>query len=173
MGLFMGKTKVKELVTDLLEDFLKRNGLELFNVEFVKEGKERYLRVYIDKPLNPDGSDSYIDTDECEKVSRYLSDKLDGFSPEDDPIKEKYTLEVSSPGLDRPLIRDGDFERYAGRLVDVSTYAPCDALNGKKQVTAELTGLFGNTVRLKDEDSADPIEIQRDMISKISLTVVF
>ncbi len=173
MGFFMGKIKVKELIPELLGDFLEQNGLELFNVEFVKEGKERFLRVYIDKPQNPDGSDSYIDTDECEKVSRYLSDKLDGFSPEDDPIKEKYTLEVSSPGLDRPLIHDADFERYAGRLVDVSTYAPCEAINGQKQITAELLGLFENTVRLKDESSADTIEIQRDMISKICLAVVF
>lgn len=91
----MAKKKVKDIVAELLVDFLAENDLELFNVEFVKEGRERFLRVYIDKPERPDGEDEYVDIEECEKVSRFLSDRLD----EEDPIAENYMLEVSSPDL--------------------------------------------------------------------------
>lgn len=90
----MAKKKIKDIAAEMLTDFLAENGLELFNIEYVKEGKQRFLRVYIDKPPAEDGTDQYIDIEECEKVSRYLSDRLD----EADPVEENYTLEVSFTG---------------------------------------------------------------------------
>ena len=161
----MAKKKVKDTVADLLYGFLEEHGLELFNVEYVKEGKDRYLRVYIDKPDNPDGSEAYIDIEECELVSRYLSDRLD----EEDPVQENYILEVSSPGMDRPLIREKDYVRYAGRLVDVSLYKTYE---GRKQFSAVLGGLNEGTVAFKD-DNDNVFEIPLEQISKINLSVVF
>ena len=160
----MAKKKVKDIVTELTSDFLAQNGLELFNVEYVKEGKDRYLRVYIDKPPAADGSDQYIDIEECEKVSRYLSDRLD----ETDPIEENYMLEVSSPGLDRPLIREEDFTRYSGRLVDISLYKPLD---GEKQLCVELVGLTADGVAIKALDGTEKT-IPKEQISKIKLAIV-
>ncbi len=160
----MAKKKVKDIVAELLVDFLAENDLELFNVEFVKEGRERFLRVYIDKPERPDGEDEYVDIEECEKVSRFLSDRLD----EEDPIPENYMLEVSSPGLDRPLIKEDDYRRYSGRLVDVKLYKPAD---GRKQFCAELAGLNDGIVSFIDEKKQN-FEIPLDQISKINLSVI-
>ena len=111
----MAKKKVKDAARDLLTDFLQDHALELFHIEFVKEGRDRYLRVYIDKP---EDSVEYVSIEDCELVSRYLSERLD----EEDLIEENYFLEVSSPGLDRPLLKDSDYVRFAGRQVDVSLY---------------------------------------------------
>ena len=160
----MAKKKVKDIVAELLVDFLAENDLELFNVEFVKEGRERFLRVYIDKPERPDGEDEYVDIEECEKVSRFLSDRLD----EEDPIAENYMLEVSSPGLDRPLIKEDDYRRYAGRLVDVKPYK---AIDNRKQFCAELVGLNEGIVSFIDEKNQN-FEIPFDQISKINLSVI-
>lgn len=160
----MAKKKVKDIVAELLVDFLAENDLELFNVEFVKEGRERFLRVYIDKPERPDGEDEYVDIEECEKVSRFLSDRLD----EEDPIAENYMLEVSSPGLDRPLIKEDDYRRYAGRLVDVKLYK---AIDNRKQFSAELVGLNDGIVSFIDEKNQN-FEIPFDQISKINLSVI-
>ena len=93
----MAKKKIKDIVAEELEDFLKENGYELYNVEFVKEGKDWFLRVYIDKVPAADApeEENYISTDDCETISRYLSERLD----ETDPIPQNYYLEVSSPGL--------------------------------------------------------------------------
>ncbi len=91
----MAKKKISELVKELTGDFLLENGLELYHCEFVKEGRDWFLRVYIDKH----DPDSYVSTDYCEMVSRFLSDRLD----EEDPIAQNYYLEVSSPGMDRIL----------------------------------------------------------------------
>lgn len=160
----MAKKKVKDIVSELLEDFLKEHGLELFQAEYVKEGRDRYLRVYIDKPENPDGEDEYVDIEECEMVSRYLSERLD----EEDPIAENYYLEVSSPGMDRPLIREDDYRRFSGRMVDVSLYR---ALDGRKQFSAQLGGLADGIVSFQEEDGT-VFEIPLDQISKINLTVI-
>ena len=161
----MAKKKIKDIVEEMLSGFLADHELELFNLEYVKEGKARILRVYIDKPLAEDGAEQYVSIDECELVSRYLSDRLD----EEDAIEENYTLEVSSPGIDRPLLKEQDFVRYAGRPVDVRLYKPLD---GKKQFSADLTGLRDGIVLLRDEEGND-LEIPRDAISKISLAVIF
>jgi ribosome maturation factor RimP len=160
----MAKKKIKDIAAELLTDFLSEKGLELFNVEFVKEGRDRYLRVYIDKPESADGEEAYVDIEECELVSRYLSERLD----EEDPIAENYILEVSSPGLDRPLIKEDDYRRYAGRQVDVKLYK---AVDGRKQFTAPLIGLADGVVSFKDE-KGEGFEIPLEQISKINLSVI-
>ena len=103
------------------------NNLELVDVEYVKEGGEFFLRIYIDK-------EGGISLNECELVTRTLNPILD----EKDPIKDNYYLEVSSPGLDRPLKKDKDFVRYQGRDVEIKLYKP---MNGSKLHEGELVGL--------------------------------
>jgi len=103
------------------------HGFELVDVEYVKESGEFYLRIYIDKPEG-------ISLAEGETISRELSPILD----EKDPIQENYFLEVSSPGLDRPLKKEKDFIRYKGREVELKLYKP---LNGSKQFEGTLLEL--------------------------------
>lgn len=117
---------IKEFVRDNLADFLDEKGLELWSVEYEKEGRDYFLRVFIDvagstienTELLEEGewSENYVSTDDCEEVSGYLSSKLD----EADPIEENYYLEVSSPGMDRELITDRHFEKCRGQIVDVA-----------------------------------------------------
>lgn len=137
----MAGKKVKDIVAEELEGFLEDNGYELYNVEFVKEGRDWFLRVYIDLP----DPDEYVGTEDCEKVSRYLSQVLD----EKDPIAQNYFLEVSSPGLDRQLLKDEDFTRYAGRPVEISLYS---AIEGRKKFEGTLKGLEGDEIVIEDED---------------------
>ncbi len=158
----MSGKKVKDAARELLEGFLDEHSLELFHIEFVKEGRDRYLRVYIDKPQSDE--EEYVSIDDCELVSRYLSQKLD----EEDLIEENYFLEVSSPGLDRPLLKDSDYVRYAGRMVDISLY---QALDGRKKITGELVSLTDGIVTIIDE-SENEVRIPMEKISKTKLAVI-
>ncbi len=161
----MSKRKITELVPEILEPFLLENGYELFNIEYLKEGKDWVLRIYIDKSDSSLGNEENVGIEDCEKVSRYVSDKLD----ELDPIERNYYLEVSSPGLDRPLLRDSDFQKYKGRMVDVFLYKP---INGQKVITGELEGLKENVISLII-DKQNKIELLRDQVAKTKLTVIF
>lgn len=87
----MAKKKIKELVEEISAGFMAENGLEIYNVEFIKEAKDWFLRVYIDK--REGSEEEYVSTEDCEKVSRFLSEELDRL----DPIEQNYYLEVSSP----------------------------------------------------------------------------
>ena len=156
----MAGKKVKDMVAAELEGFLSENGYELYNVEFVKEGRDWFLRVYIDFP----DPDEYVGTEDCEKVSRYLSQVLD----EKDPIEQNYYLEVSSPGMDRALIRDIDFERYAGRQVEISLYS---ALDGQKKLEGTLVGLEGDEIVIKND--AKEWRLPREKVAKTKLAVIF
>ncbi len=161
-GIEMAKMKIKDLVAEVLGDFFNENGYELYNVEFVKEGKDWFLRVYID---HLDESDGGISTDDCEKVSRYLSEKLD----EIDPIEQNYYLEISSPGMDRTLLKEQDYVRYAERFVDVHLY---QAYEGKKMLFGKLEGLQeGNLVIIDEKENR--IEIPMEKVSKTKLAVIF
>lgn len=159
----MAKVKIKDLVEELLNPFLNENGLELYNVEFVKEAKEWFLRVYIDKV---EGSEEeYISTDDCELVSRFLSEKLD----ESDPIEQNYYLEISSPGMDRVLLKEKDFIRYAGKQVEVNLY---QAIDGKKMLTGELVGMIDENLVIIDE-KINRKEIPMSKVAKTKLAVIF
>ncbi|MDO4187826.1 MAG: ribosome maturation factor RimP [Lachnospiraceae bacterium] len=118
--------KTEMLLVPILEEF----GFDLWDVEYVKEGSEYYLRAYIDK-------EGGITIDDCVDVSRKLSDKLD----EDDFIEGEYILEVSSPGLGRALKRDRDYEKSIGREIDLKLYKAIDKVK-------EFTGIL----KLYDKD---------------------
>jgi ribosome maturation factor RimP len=156
-----GKT-VEELVEEVARPLVEELGLELVSVELVKEGANRYLRVYIDK----EGGVSF---DDCEAVSRAVDSRLD--AQMSDPPYEYF--EVSSPGLERPLKRDEDFARYAGRQVTVTTYAPLD---GQKLFTGELLGLVnGNVaVRLSEgKQKGQEIALERKQVASCRLRIEF
>lgn len=157
------KVKVTDLVEEITASFLEENGLELYHTEFAKEGRDWFLRVYIDK--KEDQEEEYVSTDDCEKISRFLSDELDRI----DPIEQNYYLEVSSPGLDRVLQKDRDFERFSGRLVDLSLYK---AVNGQKTYQGILVGLKESQIVIKDETDTE-LKFDRAQVAKTRLAVVF
>lgn len=159
----MAKKKIGEIVEELLQDFLIENNYELYNTEFVKEGRDWFLRVYIDKVTEEEGV--YINTDDCEKVSRYLGEKLD----QEDPIAQNYYLEVSSPGMDRPLLKEEHYQRYTGQMVEVKLYKGID---GTKNIEGILEGLQDGIVTIIDEKEKR-WELPLELISKTKLAVVF
>ncbi len=106
---------IESKTEEILIPILKENNFELVDVEFVKEGNDKYLRAYIDK-------EGGININDCELVSRALEAKLDA----KDFINEAYILEVSSPGLTRPLKKERDFERNLGKPVEIHTYKPIE-----------------------------------------------
>ena len=149
---------VKSTIEQLIEPFLEREGYELVDVEYVKEGKHRFLRIYIDKPEG-------ISLDDCKFVSEYIGEKLD----EMDPIQENYFLEVSSPGIDRKLKKDKDFEKFKGSDVEVRLYT---AVDGEKNFEGQLLGLFdGDIVKVKKGEME--LELERKNIALIKLAVKF
>ena len=131
-------TKVTELVADVVTPLAEARGDELVDVEYVKEAGNWYLRIYIDK-------EGGISIDDCEIVSRELGDLLD----KDDFIEDSYILEVSSPGLGRPLKKEKDFLRSIGKEVDIKTYK---AINKVKDFTGILKEYDGNTCSIELED---------------------
>lgn len=153
-----GKLRVVDVVEKLINDFIKDKEFELVDVEFVKEGQYRYLRVYMDK-------DGGISLDDCKLVSDYLSEKLDSI----DPIEENYFLEVSSPGIERPLKKDKDFIKYKGKLIQVKLYRP---LEGQKLYEGILEGLKNDEVIMKIDDEK-VIKIPRDKIATAKLVFKF
>ena len=135
----MSKREVYEQKTEaILIPIMEELGFELVDVEYVKEGSTWYLRTYIDKPGG-------ISIDDCEVVSRRLSDILD----EKDYIDEAYIMEVSSPGLGRPLKKEKDFKRSLGEEVEIRTYR---MVNKQKEFTGILTAYDETTVTIELED---------------------
>lgn len=162
----MAKKKVTQLVTEELSPFLEENGYSLFDVEFVKEGKDWFLRIYIEYgPIDGVWPDQGIGIDDCVKVNDFISSRLD----ELDPIEQNYFLEVSSPGMDRPLRSETDFHRFQGKQIDISLYK---AIDGVKHMTGVLIGLEGGNVKITDL-KGNKQEIPLEQISKTRLTVVF
>ncbi|MBE5877543.1 MAG: ribosome maturation factor RimP [Lachnospiraceae bacterium] len=123
---------------ELLQPIVEANGCEIYDVEYVKEGGEYYLRAYIDK----EGGVNIVD---CENVSRAFSEKLD----EVDFISEAYILEVSSPGLGRALKKDRHLEKSIGEEVELKTYKPIDR---QKDFTGILKSFDKDTVTIETED---------------------
>ncbi len=142
----------------LLNPILDKNGYEEVDVEFVKEAGNYYLRAYIDKPGG-------ITLDDCESVSRELSDALD----EEDFIEESYILEVSSPGLGRPLKKEKDYARSLGEMVEIHTYHP---INRKKQFTGVLKAYDDSSVTIEEENGSDRVFAKND-ISLIRQAVIW
>ncbi|HEX3028118.1 MAG TPA: ribosome maturation factor RimP [Clostridia bacterium] len=154
----MAKKNVEDIVSELTLPIIEQNNYELVDVEFVKEGSNWYLRVYIDKPGG-------ITIDDCQIVSEGLSDQLD----EKDPIPQSYFLEVSSPGLERPLKKDKDFVKYKGETVEVKTFQP---MNGRKIFEGELIGLVDNKIVIRQSEN-DVMEFERDKVASVKRALKF
>ena len=155
----MAKKELYEQKTEaLLQPMMEEHHFELVDVEFVKEAGTWFLRAYIDKPGG-------ITIDDCEVISRALSDRMD----EEDFIEEAYILEVSSPGLGRPLKKDKDFERSLGESVDVRLFR---AIDRQKEFTGILKAWDKDTVTLEFEEEAELV-IERSNIALIRLAFDF
>ena len=149
--------KVTELVAQFAQPVVESFGCELWDVEYVREGSERYLRVYIDK-------DGGIDIDDCERVHRALDPILD----EKDPIAESYHFEVCSAGLERALKRPSDFARFMGSPITVKLYRP---RNGLKEIPCVLKAYEEGRVTV--EAGKETITFEKSEVALVRLRVEF
>ena len=155
----MAKREEYEAKTEsFLMPLMKENDFELVDVEYVKEAGNWYLRAYIDK-------EGGITVDDCEIISRKLGDWLD----EKDFIADSYILEVSSPGLGRPLKKDKDYDRSISKDVDIKLYKP---LNKQKDFTGTLISYDKDTVTIAQEDGTE-LTLNRPEIALIRLAFDF
>ncbi|MGI6008155.1 MAG: ribosome maturation factor RimP [Ruminococcus sp.] len=152
------KELYEQKACSMLEPVVQEQGFELVDVEYVKEGGSWYLRAYIDK-------EGGITIDDCEIVSRAFSDLLD----KDDFIEDSYILEVSSPGLGRPLKKEKDYARSIGKKLEIRTYR---AVDGKKEFYGILTAYDSSSVTVKEEDGKEKT-FQKDEIALIRLAFDF
>jgi ribosome maturation factor RimP len=154
-------SKVTEVVEELAGPIIQELGLELVEIEYVKEGKNWFLRVYIDK-------DSGVDIEDCGLVSERLSEKLDSL----DPIPHNYFLEVSSPGAERPLKKDKDFEKAIGKNVFIKTYEPID---GEKTFEGTLLEFDGQLLKMeiKIKTRRKIMEIPYEKVANARLAIIF
>ena len=146
--------KIESICNPLAEGL----GYELVDVEFIKEDSAHFLRIYLDKPGG-------INLDDCQKMSEVLSEKLD----EEDPITMPYYLEVSSPGLDRPLKTDKDLKRNIGKALEIKLYKN---LEGKKTIEGDLEDYNDMEIIIRTEANKI-ISIPREIVSIIKLAIKF
>ncbi|HAS91173.1 MAG TPA: ribosome maturation factor RimP [Sedimentibacter sp.] len=142
----MNKKDIVSSVRKITEEILKSTDIELFDIEYVKEGPFKYLKVYIDKPGG-------ITVDDTADISRVLNKKLD----EVDLIKEQYFLEVSSPGVERPFKTEKDYLKNLNKLVEARLYKPID---DKKTVKGILTEKNENNIVIKSGENNFTIELK-------------
>lgn len=141
---------IEQKVTDLLTSKINSLGYSLYDVEYVKVGKDYFLRIYIDKETG-------IDLNDCEKVSNEINEILD----EKDLIKEQYFLEVSSPGIERVLRKDEHLKANIGKTIEIKLFKPIEK---QKQYIGELIGFDDQKIDIKTEDV---ISIDRKNIAQI------
>lgn len=149
--------KTEQLVQPILDEM----NLELVDVTFGKEGKNWYLRVYID-------TEKGVGLDECQDVSEKLSKQLD----EGNVISQAYFLEVSSPGAERPLKKDKDFRNAFGKQIRVTTYAP---VHGEKTFEGQLIHFDGDRLQLSVQEKTEQkeVEIPYEKVASARLAVTF
>lgn len=154
---------VVETVTALVKPILDEHNFYLYDMEFVKEGKSWYLRVYIDK-------DGGITLNDCAAISDQLSEALDNVEP--DPIPQAYFLEVSSPGAERPLRNEEDYQRAVNDYIHVSLY---QQINGKKVYEGTLTKLTDKELTLDylDKTRHRQVAIDRSKVAQARLAIKF
>ena len=157
VGKMSRKEEYEQKAEALLSPIVESNGFELVDVEYVKEAGNWYLRGYIDKPGG-------ITVNDCETVSRAFSDRLD----EDDFIEDSYIMEISSPGLDRPLKKEKDFARSIGKLVEIRTYRPIEK---QKEFCGEPTAYDNNSVTIDEEGT--PRTFDKKDIALVRLAIDF
>lgn len=152
------REEYEKMTEELVLPMIEENKFELVDVEYVKEGSNWYLRIYIDKPGG-------INIDDCELISRALSDKLD----EKDFIQDAYILEVSSPGLGRPLKKDKDFNRSIGERVEIKLFK---AVDKQKEFEGVLKSFDKTTVTIETDEETDMV-FERSNIALIRLALDF
>lgn len=131
----MSTSTIKSAIEAMVQPYLNDNGFELVDIEYIKEGSNWFLRIFVDK-------EGGIDIDECGRISEYVSEQLD----KNDPISGAYFLEVSSPGAERPLKKAEDVRKAVGKFVFITTYEPFD---GAKEFEGNLMSFDGETVVVK------------------------
>ena len=149
--------KVTELVASFAEPIVKQHGCELWDVEYVREGSEYFLRLYLDK-------EGGVDINDCEAVSRAVDPILD----EKDPIQGSYHFEVCSAGLERALKRPSDFARFMGSAITVKLYRP---RNGLKEIPGILRGYEDGKVTV--EAGKETITFEKSEVALVRLRVEF
>lgn len=142
---------IEERVEKLVEPKVQESGYELYDVQYSKEGKDYYLRIFID---NEEG----IDLNDCEKVSSGINEILD----EADYIKEQYFLEVSSPGIERMLRKDKHLENSIGKEIEVKLFKP---FNERKEWSGILEKFDNEKITIKNIENDEQIELDRKNIS--------
>lgn len=157
----MTKKQIEATCEELVLPIIEEKGFELVDVEYVKEGASYYLRVYADK-------EGGITIDDCVEVSRALNPKLDAYDKE---FKDPYILEVSSPGLLRPLKKDKDFARNLGKMVEIKLFKPLENRK-EKEFEAELKEYNEKTITVIFEDDKEEI-IDRSNLALIRLAFEF
>ncbi len=152
----MSRKHIESTITQYLEPITKELGYEIVDVEYVKEVETWYLRVYIDKPGG-------IAVNDCEVVSRALDVVLD----EKDPIQGAYILEVSSPGLDRPIKKAADFNRSIGKIIEIKLFQNRDK---KKEFQGELQSFEDNLVTIvTDKDETISFELKDIALARLAI----
>ncbi len=153
----MSTSHIKSAVEAMVEPYLNKNGFELVDIEYVKEGSNWFLRIFVDK-------EGGIDIDECGKISEYVSEQLD----KDDPIKDAYFLEVSSPGAEKPLKKPQDVHKAVGEHVFITTY---ESVGGLKEFEGYLIAFDGENavVRIGKKEHTIPYA----KVASARLAVVF
>ncbi len=149
--------KVTELVASFAEPIVRQHGCELWDVEYVREGSEYFLRLYLDK-------EGGVDINDCEAISRAVDPILD----EKDPIQGSYHFEVCSAGLERALKRPADFERFMGSPITVKLYRP---RNGLKEIPGILRGYDSGRVTV--EAGRETITFEKSEVALVRLRVEF
>lgn len=153
--------EIVQAVKELIEPVIEKQGLSLFDLEYVKEGQEFFLRIYIDKP-------SGVDLTECELISEAVSVVLD----EQEPIKDAYYLEVSSPGAERPLRSKEEFVQYIGENVFVTLYVRIDDEKEYEGILKDFANDIA-TIEYKFKTRVKQVEIPFEKIAKARLAVTF
>ena len=158
----MKKNELIAYVESLCQPLCEAMGLELYDVDYEKEGPDWYLKIFLDK-------EGGIFINECADFSRALEKKIE----ENDPIENPYVLEVSSPGLDRPLKKDKDFLKNLGKPVDVKLYKALETVP-EKAFTADLTDFDPSSQHVVlTLENGEQVTISRKDISGIRLAVIF
>ncbi|MBB6732892.1 ribosome maturation factor RimP [Cohnella zeiphila] len=154
----MSAPKIKSEVESFITPYLDENGYQLVDVEYVKEGSNWYLRIYVDR------EEGGIDIDDCGRISEFVSAKLD----ELDPIEGAYFLEVSSPGAERPLKKPEDVAKAVGKHVFVTTYEP---VGGAKEFEGRLDSFDGSVIEITVNRRKHAIPY--DKVASARLAIVF
>lgn len=155
----MQRVDVTMAVENLVKPLVESEKMELVDVEYKKEGKSWYLRVFIDK-------DGGVKVDDCQNISYQIERLLDV----EDIIPHSYTLEVSSPGIERPLKKLKDYERFKGKLAKIYLYSP---VNNKKNLAGKIIHVEGDAISIEEKENKEIIKVNYKDISKANLMFEF